>query len=177
MRVRISPRTLCCDATIGTGPVLKTGDPRKRTGGSNPSRSVLQAWLNWQKHIPAKDGSGNRYARSRLAACAQHQTSRGMQRWRHRFVFAIRSLSSASSFSVTSHQATFNDWLWQAHGILVNGIGISMSGIPLIYRLHGRNFRARHLLQTLCLYIQSPIVQRTGGLPQHPCMRPAYRRE
>ena len=36
----------------------KTGDPRKRTGGSSPSHSAMETWLNWQKHFPAKEGPG-----------------------------------------------------------------------------------------------------------------------
>lgn len=40
LRVRFPSRTLCCDAGGGTGPVLKTGDPRKRIGGSTPSHSA-----------------------------------------------------------------------------------------------------------------------------------------
>ena len=73
LRVRIPLRVLCCDATTGNGPVLKTGDPRRRTGGSSPSHSALQTWLNWQKHLPAKEGPGNRHAGSRPAVCAYCQ--------------------------------------------------------------------------------------------------------
>ena len=32
--------TFRCDAAIGTGPVLKTGDPLKRAGGSRLSHSA-----------------------------------------------------------------------------------------------------------------------------------------
>ena len=73
LRVRIPLRVLCCDATTGNGPVLKTGDPRRRTGGSSPSHSALQTWLNWQKHLPAKEGPGDRHAGSRPAVCVYCQ--------------------------------------------------------------------------------------------------------
>ena len=69
LRVRLPSWVLCCDATTGNGPVLKTGDPRKRTGGSSPSHSALETWLNWQKHFPAKEGPGDRHAGSRPAVC------------------------------------------------------------------------------------------------------------
>ena len=65
LRVRLPSWVLRCDATTGNGPVLKTGDPRRRTGGSSPSHSALQTWLNWQKHFPAKEGPGTRNAGSR----------------------------------------------------------------------------------------------------------------
>ena len=69
LRVRLPSWVFRCDATTGNGPVLKTGDPRRRTGGSSPSHSALQTWLNWQKHLPAKEGPGNRHAGSRPAVC------------------------------------------------------------------------------------------------------------
>ena len=71
LRVRLPPWVFRCDATTGNGPVLKTGDPRKRTGGSSPSHSALQTWLNWQKHLPAKEGPGDRHAGSRPAVCVK----------------------------------------------------------------------------------------------------------
>ena len=71
LRVRLPSWVLRCDATTGNGPVLKTGDPRRRTGGSSPSHSALQTWLNWQKHLPAKEGPGDRHAGSRPAVCVQ----------------------------------------------------------------------------------------------------------
>ena len=69
LRVRLPSWVFRCDATTGNGPVLKTGDPRRRTGGSSPSHSALQTWLNWQKHFPAKEGPGDRHAGSRPAVC------------------------------------------------------------------------------------------------------------
>ena len=71
LRVRLPSWVLCCDATTGNGPVLKTGDPRRRTGGSSPSHSALQTWLNWQKHFPAKEGPGDRHVGSRPTVSAQ----------------------------------------------------------------------------------------------------------
>ena len=64
LRVRLPSWVFRCDATTGNGPVLKTGDPHRRTGGSisvplrsalngrpldvqRPSHSALQTWLNW----------------------------------------------------------------------------------------------------------------------------------
>ena len=71
LRVRLPSWVFRCDATTGNGPVLKTGDPRKRTGGSSPSHSALQTWLNWQKHFPAKEGPGDRHVGSRPTVSAQ----------------------------------------------------------------------------------------------------------
>ena len=71
LRVRLPSWVLRCDATTGNGPVLKTGDPRKRTGGSSPSHSAMETWLNWQKHFPAKEGPGDRHVGSRPTVSAQ----------------------------------------------------------------------------------------------------------
>ena len=49
----------------------KTGDPRKRTGGSSPSHSAMETWLKWQKHFPAKEGPGDRHVGSRPTVSAQ----------------------------------------------------------------------------------------------------------
>ena len=71
LRVRLPSWVFRCDATTGNGPVLKTGDPRKRTGGSSPSHSAMETWLNWQKHFPAKEGPGDRHVGSRPTVSAQ----------------------------------------------------------------------------------------------------------
>ena len=42
LRVRIPLRVLCRDATTAAWPVLKAGDPRKRTGGSSLSHGAYQ---------------------------------------------------------------------------------------------------------------------------------------
>ena len=84
LRVRLPSWVLCCDATIGNGPVLKTGDPScglgvrglrsasvgpkpRSTGPRGPSHSAMETWLNWQKHFPAKEEPGDRHAGSRPA--------------------------------------------------------------------------------------------------------------
>ena len=71
LRVRLPSWVFRCDATTGNGPVLKTGDPRKRTGGSSPSHSAMETWLNWQKHFPAKEGPGDRHVGSRPTVSAE----------------------------------------------------------------------------------------------------------
>ena len=56
---------LCCDATTGNGPVLKTGDPFIRTGGSSPSHSV-HASMPQMEDGPGSEPGGEIPMRVRL---------------------------------------------------------------------------------------------------------------
>ena len=132
LRVRIPLRVLRCDATTGNGPVLKTGDPRRRTGGSTPSHSALQTWLNWQKHLPAKEGPGDRHAGSRPAVCVYCQlllTGRDYSR------FYTRSLMT-------------NRFLHVILGGRITG--------PQVRK--GKAMLQRHTLNTLCIYRQCDLL-------------------
>ena len=132
LRVRIPLRVLRCDATTGNGPVLKTGDPRRRTGGSSPSHSALQTWLNWQKHLPAQEGPGDRHAGSRPAVCVycqQKLTARDYSR------FYTRSLMT-------------NRFLHVILGGRITG--------PQVRK--GKAMLQRHTLNTLCIYRQCDLL-------------------
>ena len=118
LRVRIPLRVLRCDATTGNGPVLKTGDPRRRTGGSSPSHSALQTWLNWQKHLPAKEGPGDRHAGSRPAVCVycqQKLTARDYSRFYTRSLMTNLFLHVILGGRITGPQVRKGKAMLQIH--------------------------------------------------------------
>ena len=55
---------------------FSSSNSRQVSFGLSQAARILQVWLNWQKHTPAKGGSGNRCVGSRPTACARIKNRR-----------------------------------------------------------------------------------------------------